>query len=336
MFIHHFELCIAPLCELTKHEYTNPIGPLWTDATQAALDNMKNAIISNPCLQQFDYRKLVVLCTDFSALGFGYVLLQPGNNDASIQALQDYRDGKGFSFMSNKSLATLHLICFGDQKCRGNKVWLHSHLGECFAGDYAINKIQHYVFGQRFVWVMDCYAIKFLLSYEGGNPAILCLQMRLMCWDVDIIHRLDSQLVNADYWSCLGADIDFNPLFCDYFDYTMKLRKSHPAPMDLPMHAENMPYYCGPRVQPVTKTSDVANALHIQSLLTDIVILSCNGPTFLSIIPIQFGHAAAPSRRSTAPPCTLLNLKFASYAFQVMSFCWAIYQFSNGHFSSMI
>ncbi len=88
-FIHHFELHIAPLHGLTKNKYTDPVAPLWTDTAQAALDNMKNTIISNPCLQQFDYQKLVQLCTDFSALGFGYVLLQPGNNDASIKALQD-------------------------------------------------------------------------------------------------------------------------------------------------------------------------------------------------------------------------------------------------------
>jgi hypothetical protein len=141
----------------------------------------------------------VVLRTDFFALGFGYVLLQPGNDDASTQGLQDYWDGKGFSFMTKELSATLHPICFGAWKCRGNKVRLHSHLGECFAGDYAINKMRHYVFSQRFVWVTDCYAIKFLLSYEGGNPAILRLQMCLMCWDVDIIHRPDSQLVDADY-----------------------------------------------------------------------------------------------------------------------------------------
>ncbi len=50
-FIHHFELCIAPLRELTKHEYTNPLGPLWTDTAQAAWDDMRNAIIANLCLQ---------------------------------------------------------------------------------------------------------------------------------------------------------------------------------------------------------------------------------------------------------------------------------------------
>ena len=60
------------------------------------------------------------------------------------------------------------------------------------------------------MWVTDCYAIKFILSYEGGNPAILRLQMRLMCWDVDIVHRPDTKLVDADYWSRLGVDIEFD------------------------------------------------------------------------------------------------------------------------------
>ncbi len=65
---------------------------------------------------------------------------------------------------------------------------------------------------------------------------------------MDIVHRPDSELVDADYWSRLGANIDFDPLFHDYLDYTAKLRKSNPAPMDLPMHLENMPYYRGPQV----------------------------------------------------------------------------------------
>ncbi len=163
-FIHHFKLRIAPLRKLTKHEYTDPIKPLWTDAAQATWEDMKTAIVSDPCLKRFDYRKLMVLQTDFSAMEFSYILLQPGSNDASMQAAQDYRDGKVFTFMTKGSLATLHPVCFGARKCRGNEVWLHSHLGKCFAEDYAIKKMRHYVFGQRFVWVTDCYAVKFLLS----------------------------------------------------------------------------------------------------------------------------------------------------------------------------
>ena len=55
------------------------------------------------------------------------------------------------------------------------------------------------LFGQRFVWVTDCYAAGFILSYDGNNPVVLQLQMRLMCWDVDIIHRNDIHLTDADY-----------------------------------------------------------------------------------------------------------------------------------------
>ncbi len=130
-FIHHFELHIAPLCKLTKHEYTDPVAPLWMEAAQNAFGDMKLAIISNPCLQQFDHRKLVVLCMDFLSLGFGYVLLQPGNNAASTQALLDYRAGKGFSFMNKESAAHLHLVCFGAHKCQGNEVRLLTATATC-------------------------------------------------------------------------------------------------------------------------------------------------------------------------------------------------------------
>jgi hypothetical protein len=141
-FIHHFELCISPLCKLCTNKYTDPVAPLWTDAAQQAFNDMRHPIISDPCLQRFDYRKPVILRTDFSARGFGYVLLQPGNDNALSQASQDYREGKGFTFMTKGSKAVLHPICFGAWKCRGNKVRLHSHLGECFAGNYGINKLQ--------------------------------------------------------------------------------------------------------------------------------------------------------------------------------------------------
>ena len=174
--------------------------------------------------------------------------------------------------MTEESKAVLHPVCFGARKCRGNEVRLHFHLGECFVGDYGINKVRHYVFGQQFVWVTDCYAVKFILLYDGGNPAILRLQMRLMCWDVDIVHRPDQELVDADYWSRLGTDIKFDPLFQDYLQYVKGLRKSHSAPTDLPMHPENMPYYRGPRVQSVTTTEDAIDTNHIQSLLTAIVM----------------------------------------------------------------
>ncbi len=184
------------------------------------------------------------------------------------------------------------------------------------------------------MWVTNCYAIKFVLSYEGGNPVILRLQMRLMCWDVDIVHRPDSKLINADYWSCLGADINFDPLFHKYLQLTDQLRKSKPAPTDLPMHPENMPYYRGPQIQPPTPTAASDGALHIQGLLTDLMVSGGRGHTNLSNLLIQFGKSN-PSLPNTGQPArALLNSKFASYARQTMNFDWAVYSFSNGHFAS--
>jgi hypothetical protein len=133
--------------------------------------------------------------------------------------MNTYRSGSDFLFMTKDSNASLRPVAFGGRKCRGNEVRLHSHLGEGFAGDWAVNKNRHMLFGQRFVSVTDCYAIRFILSYDENNPAILRLQMHVMCWDVEIVHRIDTHLVNADYWSRVGADICFDPLFKSYLDF---------------------------------------------------------------------------------------------------------------------
>jgi hypothetical protein len=148
--------------------------------------------------------------------------------------------------MAKPSTAVLHLVDFGALRCRGNEIRLHSHLGEGFSGNWLINKCHHMLFGQQFVWVTDCYTIKLIFFYDGTSLAILRLQMRLMCWDANIIHQNDNYCVNADYWSHLGTDLCFNPLLKKYLELTRSLRLLHPAPSSLSMLPENMPYYRGP------------------------------------------------------------------------------------------
>jgi hypothetical protein len=98
-------------------------------------------------------------------------------------------------------------------------------------------------FGCCFIWLTDCYAVKFILSYDGLNPAILQLQMRLMCWDVDIVCRANDFLVDADYWLHLNADLCYDPTFCEYLQFVSSFCPMHPPPTDIPMQLENMPYY---------------------------------------------------------------------------------------------
>ena len=82
-FIPNFEIRVEALCTVTKQEYTKDVGPHWTPEAQAAWGDLKGSILANPCIQRFDHRKLIVLQTNFSAKGFGYVLLQLGNDAAS-------------------------------------------------------------------------------------------------------------------------------------------------------------------------------------------------------------------------------------------------------------
>ena len=93
-YIHHFELRVAPLRALsTNHEYTNKVSPIWTDACRRSFDDIRTAILSDPCLARFNHRRLVVLRTDFSSQGFVYVVCQPGTDEASEAAMIAYRSG---------------------------------------------------------------------------------------------------------------------------------------------------------------------------------------------------------------------------------------------------
>jgi hypothetical protein len=287
-FIPQFELRIAPLSNLiTANEYTEPAAPHWTTSYQNSFKDIQHTILSDPCLKCFDHNCLIVLQTDFSSKGFGYVLSQPGNDAALTAAMDAYRSGLDFSFMTKDSMAVLHPVAFGARRCRGNEVRLHSHLGKGFSGDWAMNKCRHMLFGQRFVWTTDCYAIKFILSYDSANPAILRLQMHLMCWDIDIVHQNDQYIADANYWSRLGKDPCFDPLFKAYLDLTRSLCRENPPPSALPMQPENMPYYCGPRItMPPADTDDTTNAAHCQVIYSSVMTNNCFGLCLLSHVPV--------------------------------------------------
>ena len=150
-----------------------PLGDLWTEEAKHAFTDMHHAILSDPCLHRYDHRKLLVLRTDFLAEGFGYAALQPADNHASLQAMHGCMTGGCFNFMTRDSTATLHPVAFGCRRTVGNKKRLHSHLGKAFELDYAINKCRHMAFGQQFVCVTDCYALKFILFTPADAVYVL-------------------------------------------------------------------------------------------------------------------------------------------------------------------
>ncbi len=117
-FIHHFELRVAPLWELTiKRKYTYPVAAIWTDACQRSFDDIRDTIISDPCLLCYNPKCLVIPCSDLSSKGFGYVVCQPGTDDKSEAAMKAYRLGSDYNFMTKDSSATIRPVAFGGRQC---------------------------------------------------------------------------------------------------------------------------------------------------------------------------------------------------------------------------
>ncbi len=317
-FIFYFEICKKLLWEIMQHEYTSCVGDLWTPAAAAAVafDELCHCILHNPCLFCFDHKKLTILRTDFSSQGFGYVVCQTDDNNASLQLVAQYMSVNWFCFMTSTSKSTLHPIAFGSWLTRGNESHLHLFLGEIFAGDWAMGKCCHMLFGHCFVWITDCYAAWFLLLYDSGNQAVQHLQMRIMGWDVDILHWAIDYLANANYWSRLDSDLCYDPTFKDYIWLVSTLRSQSTSPSDLPILLRNMPYYRGLwiKVDPPTLATD--DKEHQRLLAYSFLHSHSAISTHLSNRPIQFRNFG-----NFLPPnlghCVCYNNKFPAYALSV-------------------
>jgi hypothetical protein len=109
--------------------------------------------------------------------------------------------------------------------------------------------------------------MKFILSYDAANQAILCLQMRLMGRDIDIVHRTNDYLADADYWSRLDADLCSDPSFQCYLPLIAELHKKHPPPTKLPMRTAIIPYYRGPRTLLSTARQEPARTVRCRRLM---------------------------------------------------------------------
>jgi hypothetical protein len=196
-----------------------------------------------------------------------------------------------------------------------------------------MGKCCHMLFGCHFIWVTDCYAARFLLSYDGSNQAVQHLQMCIVGWDVDIVHRTNNYLVNADYWSCLNEDLCYDPTFKDYIRLVTTLQSQSSSPLDLPMLPKNMPYYRGPQIKhPVEPCAD---DIDHQNTLAATAVNFTNVDSIISIRPVQFGTFANPAPVMPNERHNYNN-EFPAFALSVMRINWTVYSFNSGHFALSI
>jgi hypothetical protein len=82
-FIPQFKQRISALRDIMKNEYTDPVDPYWMLDAKAVFLDVRLAILNDPCLKRYDHCLLLVLQSNFSSDGFGFVALQPGNDTES-------------------------------------------------------------------------------------------------------------------------------------------------------------------------------------------------------------------------------------------------------------
>lgn len=352
-YIPNMELRIFQMRELLKLEYDTLLTPAQIVSVSDERKDMIQAIIKDPCLMRWSPTKRSYLRTDACARGFGAVLLQPDDDDASLAAMNREIEGGPCEFQT-KDGENLRLrpVNFCARRTRGMEPRLHSHLSEGYCSDWGINKNRTRLFGQRFTLITDCYAMRFILTYDGNNPVILRMQMRFMIWSLDIVHRANPHLIDADYFSRLGADLCFDPLYTDYLNFTTELRKCFP-PVEGEIKPENMPGYRGPRTfgprllgpnsQPLpADTSSTAYAAanlplpdHDSAPIVASIFGNQSGGHHhcLEVVPILFEHSSTVRTSVTGLP---YNHDFPVFAGAVTSFSFAIYGFNSGHFPSTL
>ena len=152
--------------------------------------------------------------------------------------------------------------------------------------------------------------------------------MRLMGWDVDIVHGTNDYLVDADYWSRLDSDLCYDPSFKKYLHLVAEFQKSHPAPSELPMKEEHMPYYRGripaDHCQPGTSIDEDANDTHVDKVATAMILLIITqgneGCTPLCIRPAEFGIFG--NTNATTATWSLYNSDVPALAYRASHFMW--------------
>lgn len=96
-----------------KNGYTSPLQPIWDSAAQAEWDDICNALLSDPCLQRFNFWKPIYVLTDFCKDGFGYAACQPGDDEPSLAAMPREMHGSECEFLKPSNKFLLHPVAFG-------------------------------------------------------------------------------------------------------------------------------------------------------------------------------------------------------------------------------
>ena len=125
--------------------------------------DLLNAVLSDPILQWADIKKTLYIRTDACSRGHGNVLIQPGDDSASLAAIHRETIGADCEFeLTRASTLKLNHLGFAARKCTKNEKFLHSFMMEALGMNFAIQRWQPFLWGVMFTVITYCCALKWI------------------------------------------------------------------------------------------------------------------------------------------------------------------------------
>lgn len=171
-FIPHFSTTVAPLTNLTKKN----VSWSWSPECESSFRAIKEYLITAPVLTCPDFSKTFILQTDASGFGLGAVLTQ------------QFEDGE-------------HVISYLSRSLTRAEQKFSTTERECLAVIWAVEKLRHYLEGQKFVVITDHHSLLWLHRLRDPQGRLARWALRLQPYTFELIHRKGAEHIVPDLLS---------------------------------------------------------------------------------------------------------------------------------------
>lgn len=176
-YIKNFSVIASPLFDLLKKDNTF----VWLNQHEQAFKSLKDALISDSLLSNFDPGLPSFLHTDACGIGLGSVLIQ--------------NDGKRD-----------HVVGYHSRKFNQHEIKYHTTEQECLAIIDSLDHFHIYLYGTPFTIVTDHSALQWLFKTKERNNRLYRWSLRLSNYDYTIVHKPGRQNIVPDALSRAPVD----------------------------------------------------------------------------------------------------------------------------------
>ena len=194
-----FQLCVIPLRQLhIKYARRKIPTSAWTKELKELFHQLKTSLTSSPVPARYDSLLPIFLKTDWSALGIGFIIMKPNNDDVSTVSLSFLKSTGENNFDKVIDGPRLQPILFGSRKCTESESHYHSFVGEVATGRWAISENRVYFWGRHFYWLCDMKTVYKALTYDGPIHVIRRWSQELLAYKFTCVHRPNSMMQDVD------------------------------------------------------------------------------------------------------------------------------------------